>query len=270
MKAPGQHISTEEPRETSVPSLRIWWVETSVDIHSSAPGLVSRRCVVCPHLIFLSASMIAEAWLLFYVLQPAARIPQCCKGEILTSTHRLGQSAVLRHITVPLLLFLFWARAGCFQGHQTQNHDRQSEQKATAAAPAGVAADTQAAKEEDGGCFYFGTPARAQPVPYAPLVKQLPGLLKLVQAAHRVVGAATTIRGGEPKSLKPGYHESTVSPAFRNRVTLPPLSVSFFVATDAEFSPLPVKASPFLTTVGSACCKPTESFRRVCLQYIYL
>ncbi|CAM9181300.1 unnamed protein product, partial [Scytosiphon promiscuus] len=57
---------------------------------------------------------------------------------------------------------------------------------------AGLTTGPQTAKEGGGANSTSDSLARVPTTPYAPLVKKLPGLLQLVQAAYRTVGAATT------------------------------------------------------------------------------
>lgn len=59
--------------------------------------------------------------------------------------------------------------------------------------PAAAVREEQDLDKANGGEYsYLGYPARTQTVRYRPLLDQLPGLLRLVQAAHRLGKAATS------------------------------------------------------------------------------
>ncbi|CAM9867054.1 unnamed protein product, partial [Ectocarpus sp. 13 AM-2016] len=79
--------------------------------------------------------------------------------------------------------------SGCWPATSCPENLRRSDQQQ---APAAAAREEQDLEKANGGEYsYLGYPPRTQTVRYRPLLDQLPGLLRLVQAAHRLGKAAT-------------------------------------------------------------------------------
>ncbi|CAB1117471.1 unnamed protein product [Ectocarpus sp. CCAP 1310/34] len=79
--------------------------------------------------------------------------------------------------------------SGCWPATSCPENLRRSDQQQVPAAAVREGQDLEKANE--GEYSYLGYPPRTQAVRYRPLLDQLPGLLRLVQAAHRLGKAAT-------------------------------------------------------------------------------
>ncbi|CAM9282717.1 unnamed protein product [Ectocarpus sp. 12 AP-2014] len=114
--------------------------------------------------------------------------------------------------------------SGCWPATSCPANLRRSDQQQV---PAAAVREEQDLEKANGGEYsYLGYPPRTQTVRYRPLLDQLPGLLRLVQAAHRLGKAATLPAAFKSSTMTLGGDRAMTSDALeRNRQTRFQLSI---------------------------------------------
>ncbi|CAM9328736.1 unnamed protein product, partial [Ectocarpus sp. 8 AP-2014] len=108
--------------------------------------------------------------------------------------------------------------SGCWRATSCPEDLRRSDQQQV---PAALVREEQDLEKANGGEYsYLGYPLRTKTVRYRPLLDQLPGLLRLVQAAHRLGKAATLPAAFKSSTMTlGGARAMTIGALERNRPT---------------------------------------------------